>query len=227
MPTTSPSLTLAEELLLLGLRDDRGTTAWGAMLPQALGGAVLAELVLLGRLEVGPGKRPFVELLSDEPTGDRVLDQALARVAASKRRARAATWASRFANRSGLRVAVAESLCRKGVLREEEGRVLWLFRRRVFPERDPAPERELLRRIRRALAGTGPVEPRLASVIAIAAPTKLLAANLSGDTLRKARRRIDRISQGHAVGKATREVVQAIQVAVMTAAIVPVVAAGS
>jgi hypothetical protein len=50
---------------------------------------------------------------------------------------------------------VAGGLGARGVLREEVDRVLWLFRRRIYPEVDPGPERELLQRLRRAVRGGG------------------------------------------------------------------------
>ena len=44
------SLHLHEEVLLLALRNDKGTVAGGVMYQQAVGGAILAELILEGRL---------------------------------------------------------------------------------------------------------------------------------------------------------------------------------
>jgi golgi phosphoprotein 3 len=47
--------TIAEELLLLALDDEKGTTQWSGTgaLPFGLAGALLAELVLRGKMTLG------------------------------------------------------------------------------------------------------------------------------------------------------------------------------
>ena len=50
------------------------------------------------------------------------------------------TWVSRLTSIKHLKHIVAEELCRQGILRAEQAKVLLLFRRRVYPELDPRPE---------------------------------------------------------------------------------------
>ena len=69
MPRAKTPLYLHEEIMLLALRDEEGTVEFGSMYGYALGGAILAELLLAGRISVEEGKRKLVNLVSDEPIG--------------------------------------------------------------------------------------------------------------------------------------------------------------
>ncbi len=224
-PSSSDPLTLPEEVLLLALRDEQGTVASGAMLAQALGGAILSELMLLERLHVHEGgRKPMVQVRSRKPTGDELLDECLRRVSDASRRAGPHAWVSRFSNTKQLRHRVARSLCRKGVLREDEDRILGLFRRKLYPERNPAPERAILARLDDAIfSRKDDLDPRTVVLTTLADATGLLWPNFDKKELKKARKRIQQIGEGEVVGKATREAVQAVQMAVMVAVMVPVI----
>ena len=85
MSTAPDDLTLYEEILLLALKDEEGTVAFGVMLSQALGGAILAELLLEGRLETTKDKSPKIKAVGRTPLGDPILDNALGLVRAAKK----------------------------------------------------------------------------------------------------------------------------------------------
>lgn len=53
-------LPLYEEILLLALDDDKGTTALGDLFATAMGGAMLAELAMLGAARIGKDKQNSV-----------------------------------------------------------------------------------------------------------------------------------------------------------------------
>ncbi len=223
-PSTSLPLTLPEEVLLLALRDEQGTVSSGAMLAQALGGAILSELMLTERLHVHEGRKPMVQVRSRKPTGDELLDECLRRVSDANRRAGPQAWVSRFGNTKQLRHRVARSLCRKGVLREDEDRILGLFRRKLYPERNPVPERAILARLDDAIfSRKDDLDPRTVVLTTLADATGLLRPNFDKKALRGAKKRIKQIGEGEVVGKATREAVQAVQAAVMVAVMVPII----
>src|SRR5215471_17800660 len=60
MKTYPGSLFLYEEILLLALRDGEGTMPLGTMYEYAVGGALLAELSLSGRIRLDSSRRKFV-----------------------------------------------------------------------------------------------------------------------------------------------------------------------
>src|SRR5690606_7678290 len=85
-------LRLHEEVMLLALHDEKGTTGSGYVL-SALGGALFAELVLEKRTAVvNEGKRGLLEVRDRRTFGDPILDECLRRVQEAKRRAAPATW---------------------------------------------------------------------------------------------------------------------------------------
>jgi len=214
--------------MLLALRNDRGTIAGGTMYAQAAGGAVLAELLLQGRIAGVTERRSTYAVVSNAtPLGDPVVDECLAKIQASTRRRTFQAWVQRFAGMKQLKHRVAAGLASKGILRAEEQQVLLLFSRRIYPEMDPAVERAILARVREAIdRESKEVDPRTTVLIALAHHSGLLKANIDRKALKARRARIDAIIKGDAVGKATKDVIQAVQAAVMVAAIMPAIIAG-
>jgi len=218
-------LHLHEQLMLLALRDVKGTLeSKASMYAYALGGAILAELSLAGRIRVGEEEKAFVDLVDRSPIGEPVLDECLARVAMAKRRARATTWVQRFANTKRLRHRVAEGLCRRGILRDDEDKVLLFFTRKLYPTIDPAPERDLVDRLRAAIFGNSTsLDPETVIVVALANATGLLPIHFDRKDLRRRKRQLKRITDGSMAGTAAQQAVVAAQ----QAAIAAVIAASS
>ncbi len=127
-------LFLHEEIMLLALRDEEGTVEFGSNYVCAMCGAILAELLLAGRISVEDGKKKLVNLVSDEPIGDPVIDECLDKIASAKRRASLQTWLHRFWHVKKLHHRVAGGLCDRGILRANEDKVLLIFRRKIYPE---------------------------------------------------------------------------------------------
>lgn len=223
------SLRMHEEVLLLALRNDKGTVAGGVMYQQAAGGAILAELILEGRLKtVTEGRSTYAVVLDRTPTGDGILDECLRRVSEASRRAKLQTWVQRFAGVKQLKHRVAASLVEKGVLREEEDTVLLLFTRRVYPELDPAHERRIVERLERAVySDTATVDPGTTVLVALAHHAGLLKANLDRKRLKTRKARITAITAGDAIGKATKQAIEAVQAAIFVATIMPAIIASS
>jgi hypothetical protein len=170
---TSHDLRLHEQILLLALRDERGTADRKAgMWRLAFGGAILAELALEDRIEIEPGKKAIVGVRDRVQLGDPVLDAALTRIADARRPLGAARWVGKLPTLA-LRRESADGLCRRGVLQRTEGRVLFLFTRTHFPTVDPGPERALHEAIRAAVDRDGSrVDRRLASLIGSSRPAR-------------------------------------------------------
>lgn len=225
-------LSLPEEIMLLVLRDRDGTVAGADRYHYAVGGAVLAELMLQQRVAVETdgknAKKQYARVVDARPLGDPLLDECLARMAAAKKRARLQTWVSRFANTKRLKHLAAEQLVRRGILRVSEDKVLGIFRRTIYPELDPRPERSLLQRLQKAIFDEGgEVDVRTAILISLAGGADLLGLVFAKKDLKRCKTRIARISNGELVGKATREAIEAMRAAVMVACIMPAIMASS
>ncbi len=223
--TTENSLYLHEEIMLLALRDEEGTVASGTMYQYAIGAAVLSELLLSERIVVDqPGKRKLVNLVSSTPLGESLLDHCLEKITAAKRRAALQTWVARFAGVKNLKHLVARQLCKRGILRADEDKVLLLFTRKIYPEVNPEPERELTERLRHAIfTDAQDVDPRTVVLVSLANSTSLLKVAFDKKELKTRKARIEQIVNGEITGKAAQQAIQAMQAAVMVAIMMPAI----
>ncbi len=225
MPATT-KLTMYEELLLLALDDRKGTSAVGGMQGLAVGGAVLAELVLLGAVRIGEDKKQFVDAEPGAQVADPLLAECLALVVAAKKRRRAVEWVQKFSGLKDLNKRVARGLVSKGVLNEEQDRVLGLFPRTLFPARDGGPEQDLVRRLERAVLSDDPrVDERTLVVAVVANATGLLEKAVDKKQLKGRKERLKQLADGQLAGSATLEAVKAAQAAAAVAVIVATTAA--
>ncbi len=214
----SSPLFLHEEILLLALHDEKGTISHGGFYAYAIGGAILAELIVRRRVElIGPPKKRLVQLLDPKPIGEPLLDECLERVATAKRRGSPSTWVMRFAGARGLRKRMAERLCQRGILREQEKGVLLLFKRRVYPALDPKPEREIVQRLESAIFGDAPVDARTVVLLSLANSAKVLPIVFGKKAIKGRRDRIESLVSEETLGKAVKD---AIETAVATMVIV-------
>ncbi len=223
------SLQLHHELLLLALSDDEGTVAFSSMLGLGLGGALLTELLLAGRIEIvdegGRWNKQFVEVRDKGRLSTSVLDEALGKLRDAKRRSSPSNAVSRLSSLPKLRHRVAQELCRQGVLRETEQQVLLLFRRRVYPTVDGRPEQALIRRVRNVLdAGKSP-DDRTAALIGIANLTGALGAIYDRKERRALKARLKVIAESSAGSKAAGQAIAAAHAAIMTATTAAAIAA--
>ena len=220
-----PGLYLHEELLLLVMRDDEGTVASGTMYSFAIGGAVLAELLLHRRISIETRRKSkLANLVDPKRIGAPLLDESLKKIAGARRRASLQSWVSRFANTKHLKHRVAQRLCGRGILRADEDKVLFLFTRKIYPELNPAPEREIVERMRKAIfTDTRNVDPRTVILISLAHHSGVLKAVFDKKKLRARKKRIEQLVNGEIAGCATQEAIEAMQAAVMVAAIMPAI----
>ena len=208
-------LTLHEEILLIALKTEKGTTPIEGHLDRALGGAILADLVLGGRIRLQKEKKKQFAIVDGAgTTGNELLDECLGRVAESKKRQQLKTWVQRFSKTKNLKRRVALQLCRKGILRGSEDRVLLIFKRAVYPAVDSKPERELVERMRKAIfTDESWFEPRTKTLVALAFHTDLLKNVFTKKELKSCKKRVESLTSDDSVGEATKEAVKAAQVA--------------
>jgi hypothetical protein len=223
-------LHIYEALMLLALKDQEGTVAAdGVGFPFSLGGSLLAELMLLGKVEIQEvKKKKFVNLKDSTPVGDPLLDECLEKVRTAKKRAQVNVWVSRFAHLKKLRHRAAEQLCRRGILRADEESVLLIFKRKVYPELDPGPERKVIEALRKAIfSDEEELNPLTSVLVALADKAGVLKNVFDKKELKARKARLKEIGEGEATAAAVKELVQATQVAVMSAVTASTVAATS
>jgi len=223
------SLYLHEEIMLLALRDKEGTVCSGTMYNFAIGGAVLAELLMEKRIDLeAVKKKKLARVLNPGPLGDPLIDECLSKIGRAKKRAGLQDWVSSFAQVKNLKHRVAQQLARRSILRIDEDKVLGIFSRKIYPEIDPKPEREVIERLRQAIFGdSAEIDPRTVVLLSLAASADLLKLVFDKKQLKSRKARIQQIVNGELTGKATKEAIEAMQAAVMVACIIPAIVAAT
>ncbi len=218
-------LHLYEEILLLALRNREGTPQ-GSFTDYALTGAVLAELQLEGRLGHMQSAPDEVGVMDRTPLGDDLLDEALQEVVRSKKHRTWSAWVRRLSRLPQLRQRAAQRLLEEGVLREDERKILGLFKRKVYPELNPEPEQRLLSDLEAILfEEVEVVSPERATLIALSHASGLLAAHFGKKEIKARGDHIRAIIAGDKLGEATKKAIETLQAAVLISTMIPVILA--
>lgn len=221
-------LTIFEELLLLALRDEKGTVRTGSWPDLAIGGGILSELALTECIDLEKRRRSDRVVLQGSPApGHPLLARAVAEISGAKRQASAKTWVMRFAKLKGLRADAAARLVERGILGAEEHRILLVFSQTRYPERDGRAEAAIVDRVRDAVLADETVDVRTAALVGVAHATSLLNPIFERRQLRARRKRIRSIMESTPTAAAANEAVQAVQAAIIAATVAASAAATS
>jgi hypothetical protein len=221
-------VTVVEDLLLLCTSDTSGRLMESAhKVDLALGGALLLELALLGKVDLtGPadeGKAGRVILRDTSPTGDEVLDAALDLLSTRQGKKPGAVIQPLSKN---LRPALYRRLASHGVIRSEGSKILGVLPRLSWRIQDPQRKAAVREQVSEALLRLAPGEPRVGGLVALLHTLNLehKVVDYRGFDLskRELRSRAAQIAQGNwapeAVRQAIKETTAAIAVAVAGAA---------
>lgn len=224
---------IAEDLLLLLTDDDRGKLVASASgVDVALGGAMLIELTLLGRVDVaGPGEsvRKGRLLVKDAgPTPDPLLDEALAQLVA-KQGKRPANVVSALGK--GLRRRLYARLTDRGLLRGESGRILGIFPSRQWPTEDAAHEDSVRMLLAHALRVGATDDLRVAALVSLLQALNVVQKVVGSDTVGLSKKEMKanakQIAEGDWGSEAVRKAIDAMSAAVMVATTAAVTAGAS
>jgi len=210
-------MNLAEEFALLAYGDDGAPDTDSVRLDNGLGGSLLLELAISGRLDV---KDQRVVVRDGTPTGDPLVDQALGRIAADDKPRKPGYWVKKFAKDA--RRLTLDRLVEQEVLTREQDTVLLVFPRTRYPAAhgvEPVPETEARQRLTAAVSGTGPVEPRTAALCALVAATNLDRKVFRTLDRERAKKRLKEISAGDWAATAVRKTIEEVQTAVIVAVV--------
>jgi hypothetical protein len=192
-------LTCTEELLLLAHDEKSGHFAniQDLLMNTALAGAVLMDLALVNRVD--SDLTAFV-VLDRAPTGEKLLDHALAALP-DKSTTIDALDVLRKQGSTLMELALSR-LIERGILRQREGRVLWVFESRRYPLIDGKELQEVKRRIADLLLSDEIPDPRDIVIICVAQACGLLRRVFSESELRSAQKRIDQLTKLDLIGQA-------------------------
>lgn len=184
---------LAEELLLLAYDDETGKATMPRIsLDLGMAAAVLVELALAGRIAYADGT---LVVADPTPTGESIIDDVLARMAADDAPRSPSSWVQRL--RHGLRDRILGDLCQRGVVRDVDETELGFIHVHRYPMVDPSVEQDTRRRLADALTG-GPVpDERTAALATLVSAVRMEPAlGLTGEAGADAHRRLEEIAGG-------------------------------
>ena len=221
----STSLPLHAEYLLLAHDDETGRPpVAGTHLKAGLAGPAISELALQGALRLeGEGRSARLRAVSEATAPE--LAEALRRAdGQSPKNAVARVGGGQsWHDRAGeLRDATLAELERSGVGARDEEKVLGVFSRKVWREKDPRVEHEIVERIRAAVHSSEQPDTRTAVLISLLQATGLLHKALPDEDKRPLAARAKEIAEGDWGGEAVRKAIEEVQPAVF----VSVIAAG-
>ncbi len=155
-----PPLNLAEEVFLLALDDRPGLIKAGLapVLDCAVAGALLMELALYGRIDTD---MTVLKVVDPTPTGEPLVDAALGEIQSRPTPEPTSFWLKALANPARqLQERALAGLLTKGILRQEDRRLLWVFEVRRYPVVDDREVKEVRTRLRELILGEDLPEPR-------------------------------------------------------------------
>lgn len=170
-------LSLSEEIVLLLLDEARGDFV---PLPESvfaivIGGAALMDLALHNRIDTDLDHMIVVDRA---PLGDDILDDALARLAKGKVDLDISEALFDVAlSAEEYRSRALKRLIARSILREENGRHLWVFHSRRYPVVDDAEQQEVRARLRQVLLSDDIPDPRDIVLVACSTPAPCLASS--------------------------------------------------
>ena len=203
-------LGFVEEILLLQLDDTHGRFI---DLPLSaadvvLAGAALMELALDNRVDCDLEQ---LILVDRTPTGDDILDDVLVRLGEAGAGLSAAAALERITvNAEQYQETALKRLVAKGILREDDGRFLWVFHTRRYPVVDDREQREVKARLRQVLLTDEIPDPRDVVLICLIDACGLLGLVLTRDEIAATKTRVEQLGRldliGQAVTKAVAEI---------------------
>jgi hypothetical protein len=203
-------LGFVEEIVLLQLDDSQGKFI---ALPLSAGdvvlaGAALMELALNNRVD---SDLKQLMLVDAKPTGDDILDDVLRQLAEIGGEFSAAAALEQISlNGEKYQEMALKRLIAKGILREEDGRFLWVFHTRRYPVVDDTEQREVRARLRQLVLTDEIPDPRDVVLICLIDASGMLGLVLSRDEIAQTKTRVEQLGRldliGQAVTKAVAEI---------------------
>jgi hypothetical protein len=213
-------LSFPEEIVLVLLDETRGEFV---PLPESvfaivMSGAALMDLALHNRIDTDLEKMMVVDRA---PLGDDILDDVLAGLGKAKAKLDItdALYDVALAAEE-YRARALRRLIARGILREENGRHLWVFRTRRYPVIDNAEQQEVRTRLRQVVLSDEIPDPRDVVLVCLVDACALMGFVLSEAELDAATPRVEQLRKldliGQAVTRAASETEAIIKFAATT-----------
>jgi anti-anti-sigma factor len=210
-PLREGPLSFAEEIYLLALDDAKGAVKAiaGAALDYALAGALLMELAIRDRIDTAP---EGLKVVSAAPTGDDLLDSVLERMNTTTDPQTPGWWLAELADPAAeLQARVLERLLQKGVLKQVDQKILWVFAVRRYPMIDDREVKEVRARLRELLLGDEIPDPRDVVLVNLGNTCRLLDDLFTPEEMERVEPRMEALARLDLIGQDTTRAVREIE----------------
>ena len=217
-------LTLAQQLLLLALKDEKGSVIMSSSmaLPYGLVWAITMELFMKKRLAFNEKK---VVVLDASPTEDPLQDEALAIIKDFGKQKDAKYWVQKLASKiKKSQDRIAAQLVEQGILRKEEHEFLWLIPYKRYPTQNAEPEKDIRYKVRGVISGRYQLDDRSAALLSLIKACELTNEVFDKFERKEAKRLVKEIAKDDRIGQAVTGVVNEVNAAVMAAVMASVAA---
>jgi Golgi phosphoprotein 3 len=203
-------LGFVEEIVLLLLDDARGRLVDIPLsaFDVVIAGAALMDLAIRNRIDTDLERLVLVDAT---PTGDDILDDALAKIAGSGEESVVGCLDRIAGAAADYRARALARLVAQRVLREENGRFLWVFHTRRYPVIDDREPREVRARLRRILLTDEIPEPRDIVLICLIEACRLIGFILTAEEATKIAPRLEQLGRMDLIGQAVARIVADIR----------------
>lgn len=210
-------LTIAEEFLLLSHDEHSGRMLYASqpITQIALVGAALMDLAMSDRIDNDLEK---LMLVDETPTGEPALDHVLWKIKAEKGVDYSVRdWIDRLAPEAErIRELSLKRLIERGILREEEGRFLWVFPMRRYPMIDNKEQTEVKLRLAQLLMSDDIPDIRDVAILNLADACGLLHEVFSNQELARLEERIEQVTRLDLIGQAISATIEELRAALVT-----------
>jgi Golgi phosphoprotein 3 len=204
-------LSFVEEIMLLLLDDTRGRLVDMPLsaFNFVIAGAALMDLAIRNRIDTDLER---LVLADPTPTGDDILDDALARIAEPGGKTGIVDWIDRIAaSAEDYQARALGRLVAQRILREENGRFLWVFHTRRYPLIDDREPREVRARLRQILLTDEIPEPRDIVLICLIEAARLTGLVLTAGEAKEVKPRLEQLGKMDLIGQAVARTVADIR----------------
>jgi anti-anti-sigma factor len=210
-------LTVAEEIYLLALDESRGVLKPipSFALDYALGSALLMELALCDRIDTD---LTTLKVTSTEPIGEPLLDDTLLELQQKTEPQPTSFWLERLtARKKQIAERVLAQLIRKGILKQENRRLLWVFETHRYPLMDDREVKEVRTRLRELILGDDIPDSRDVVLISLGNACRLLDDLFTDKENDQVQSRIAALARldliGHEMANSIREIERTMDIA--------------
>lgn len=206
-------LSFAEEIYLLALDEHSGKImpdVRNPVLGTAIIAAVLIELAFLNRISTDES---HIYILDTKPTESPVLNDVLETLKESDKKSAKIKRVLKalMSHAKRLEEMVLKELVKKGILKEIDDKIFWIFPDRRYPLIDNKEIASVETRIRRLILSNGKPDPKDAALVSLLQASKLFQKILSEEECLHYKERIEQLAEMSDIGKNTEDLIYKIR----------------